>query len=192
MDVALWGALAGGALGLAYFVLNAWRSDARRTRRVLRRVRVSRIADLADGKLACIVGVIELEGEPLEALVSRRPCVAFETTVQYFRGADFTIPIRVEVTRRMVPFFVSDGTGRVRVDAAQAALCNRPIARSERFEERILENGAKVRLAGSVTLEPTIAAAGERGFRDGALTATITGTAKYPLLVDLEDRRRPD
>ena len=187
MDVALWGALAGGALGLAYFVLNAWRSDARRTRRVLRRVQVSRIADLADGRLACIVGVVELEGAPLESLVTRRPCVAFETTVQYFRGADFTIPTRVEVTRRMVPFFVSDGTGRVRVDAAGAALCNRPVARSERFEERILEHGAKIRLAGSVTLEPTIAATGERGFRDGALTATITGTAKYPLLVDVED-----
>jgi hypothetical protein len=187
MDVVLWGALTGGALGLAYFVLNAWRSDARRTRRVLRRVRVSRIADLADGQLACIVGVVELEGEPLEALVSRQPCVAFETTVQYFRGADFTIPMRVEVTRRMVPFFVSDGTGRVRVDAAQAALCNRPVARSERFEERILEDGAKIRLAGSVTLEPTIAATGEHGFRDGPLTATITGTAKYPLLIDVED-----
>jgi hypothetical protein len=108
--------------------------------------------------------------------------------VQYFRGGDFTIPVRVEVTRRMVPFFVNDGTGRVRVDAAEAALCNRPIARNERFEERILENGARIRLAGSVALEPTITAQGERGFRDGALKATITGTAKYPLLVDVDDR----
>jgi hypothetical protein len=188
MDVALWGAIGSGGLALAYFVLNAWRSDARRTRRVLRRARVVRIADLVDGNLVCISGVVELDGEPLEALVSGQPCVAFDTTVQYFRGADFTIPMRVEVTRRMVPFFVSDGSGRVRVDAAQAALCNRPIARNERFEERILENGARVRLAGSVTLEPTIAAGGERGFRDGALKATITGTAKYPLLVDVEER----
>lgn len=188
MEVVLWAALAGGGLSLVYFVLNAWRSDARRTRRVLRRVRVSRIADLVDGKLACIVGVVERDGPPLEALVSRRPCVAFDTTVQYFRGADFTIPARVEVTRRMVPFFVSDETGRVRVDAAEAALCNRPVDRNERFEERILEDGAKVRLVGSVTLEPAVTAAGERGFRDGALKATITGTAKYPLLVDVEDR----
>jgi hypothetical protein len=188
MDVALWGAIASGGAALGYFVLNAWRSDARRTRRVLRRARVVRIADLTDGELVCIAGVVELEGEPLEALVSRRPCVAFDTTVQYFRGGDFTIPVRVEVTRRMVPFFVNDGTGRARVDAAEAALCNRPIARNERFEERILENGAKIRLAGSVSLEPTITAQGERGFRDGALKATITGTAKYPLLVDVDDR----
>lgn len=187
MDIALWGALAGGGLAVAYFVTSAWRSDARRTRRVLRRTRAVRIADLVDGQLACIVGVVELEGSPLEALVSRQPCVAFDTTVQFFEAADFTIPTRVEVTRRMVPFFVSDGTGRVRIDAAEAALCNRPVARSERFEERILENGARVRLAGSVTLEPTIAP-GERGFRDGALKATMTGTAKYPLLVDVEDR----
>ncbi|HWO22850.1 MAG TPA: hypothetical protein VNO30_29020, partial [Kofleriaceae bacterium] len=102
-------------------------------------------------------------------------------------GADFTIPARVEVTRRMVPFFVSDGSGRVRVDAAEVALCNRPIARSERFEERILEEGATVRLAGSVSLEPTVSAQGERGFREAALKATITGTAKYPLLVDVVD-----
>jgi hypothetical protein len=189
MEVVLWGALAGGGTFLVYWVLSAWRSDARRTRRVLRRAKVSRIADLADGRLACIVGVIERDGPPLEALISRRPCVAFDTTLQYFRGADFTIPARVEVTRRMVPFFVSDATGRVRVDAAQAALCNRPIARSERFEERILEDGARVRLVGSVTLEPAITAAGERGFRDGALKATITGTARYPLLVDVEEPR---
>jgi len=188
MEVALWGAIASGGLTLVYFVLNALRSDARRTRRLLRRTSVVRIADLVDGRLACIAGVVELEGEPLEALVSRQPCVAFDTTVQYFRGEDFTIPVRVEVMRRMVPFFVSDGSGRVRVDAAEAALCNRPVARNERFEERILRNGARVRLAGSVALEPTIAARGERGFRDGALKATITGTAKYPLLVDVEDR----
>jgi hypothetical protein len=187
MDLVLWAALATGGATLAYFVLDAWRSDARRTRAVLRRARVVRIADLVDGSLACIVGVVERDGEPLEALVTRKACVAFDTTVQYFRGADFTIPMRVEVNRRMVPFFVTDGTGRVRVDAAEAALCNRPIAKSERFEERILEEGATVRLVGSVSLEPTIAK-GERGFRDGALKATITGTAKYPLLVDVEDR----
>jgi len=181
-------ALGASGLAFAYVALFHWRSDARRTRRVLRRARVVPIAELVDGQLACIVGVVEIEGEPLEALVSRQPCVAFETTVQYFEAADFTYPTRVEVTRRMVPFFVSDGSGRVRVDAAEAALCNRPVARSERFEERILANGARVRLAGSVALEPTIAARGERGFRDGALTATITGTAKYPLLVDVEDR----
>jgi hypothetical protein len=183
MDVALWGTVAGGGLALAYFLMNAWRSEARRTRRVLRRARVVRIADLVDGELACIVGVIELDDAPLEALVTRLPCVAFDTTVQVLEG----LTQSGQVTRRMVPFFVSDGSGRVRVDAAQAALCNRPIARSDRFEERILVGGARVRLAGSVTLEPAFAPTGERGFRDSALKATITGTAKYPLLVDVEE-----
>jgi hypothetical protein len=188
VDVAILATLATGGLALGYYVLNAWRSDARRTRRVLRRARVVRIADLVDGQLACIVGKVEPDGEPLQALVSRRSCVAFDTTVQVFRGQDFTIPARVDVTRRMVPFFVVDDTGRVRVDAAEAALCNRPIGRSERFEERIIEAGARIRIVGSVTLEPTLGTTGERGFRDGALKATITGTARYPLLVDVEDR----
>jgi len=188
MDLALWGTITGGGLAFICVLLNAWRTDARRTRRVLRQARVIRIADLVDGQLACIEGVVEGDGEPLEALVSRQACIAFDTTVQCFQGKDFTIPARVEVMRRMVPFFVSDGSGRVRIDAAEAALCNRPIARSERFEERILVEGARVRLAGSVSLEPTLAMAGERGFRDGALKATMTGTAKYPLLVDVADR----
>lgn len=187
MEAALLGALAASGLTVVSFVLYAWRSDARRTRRVLRRARVVPIADLVDGQLACIVGVAQPDGEPLESILLLRRCIAFDTTIQVFRDNDFTIPVRVDVTRRMVPFFVADGTGRVRVDAAEAALCNRPIGRSARYEERIIEPGAKVRLVGSVSLDPTIGTTGERGFRDGALKATITGTAKYPLLVDLED-----
>jgi hypothetical protein len=188
LDAAMWAAIASGAGALTYFVLNAWRSDARRTRRVLRRARVVPIAELEDGKLACIVGVVEAEGEPLEAPISRQPCVAYDTTMQYFSDPNLTIVSRVEVMRRMAPFFVSDGTGRVRIDAAEAALCNRPIGRNERFEERVIRNGDKVRLVGSATLEPTLGASGERGFRDGALKATITGTTKYPLLIDVERR----
>ncbi|MDQ3299309.1 MAG: hypothetical protein M3619_22260, partial [Myxococcota bacterium] len=69
----------------------------------------------------------------------------------------------------------------------QAALCNRPVARSERFEERIIENGDLVRIVGSVVLEPARSATGEHSFREGAWSATITGTASYPLLIDRED-----
>ena len=165
-----------------------WRTDARRTRGVLRRARVSRVAELVDGELACIVGRVELDGAPLTAMMSRRPCVAYETVVQVFPRADMTIPSRVDVERRIVPFYVVDETGRVRVDAAQAALCNRPVARSERFEERVIEVGATIRIVGSVTLDPTVDRVAELGFRDGATTATLTGSANYPLLVDVEDR----
>jgi hypothetical protein len=187
MELALLGALAAGGLTLATFVLNAWQSDARRTRRVLRRTRVVRITDLVDGQLACIVGVVEPADDVLEAVISRQLCVAYDTTIQIFRGNDFTVPARVDVARRMVPFFVTDKTGRVRVDAAEAALCNRPVGRNARYEERIIEVGARVRLVGSVTLDPAASATGEHGFREGTLKATITGTTKYPLLVDLED-----
>jgi len=48
------------------------------------------------------------------------------------------VPERVDVTRKLVPFVVVDPTGRVLIDAPQAALCNRATARSERFEERKL------------------------------------------------------
>ncbi|MBA3397786.1 MAG: hypothetical protein H0T89_34500, partial [Deltaproteobacteria bacterium] len=121
MDVALIATLASGAAGAVYLALRVWRTDARRTRRVLRQARVVPIAKLVDGRLACIVGKVELAGDAIEALVSRRPCVAYDTTVQFFQGTDFTVPLRVEIERRMVPFFVVDSTGRARVDAPQAA-----------------------------------------------------------------------
>ncbi len=91
----------------------------------------------------------------------------------------------MHVTRRLVPFFVVDGTGRVRVDAPQIALCNKPIAKSEQYEERILENGARVRIVGSVSLDPTMQS-NEVLFRHGGFKARLTGTARYPLLADVE------
>jgi hypothetical protein len=35
-------------------------------------------------------------------------------------------------------------------------------------------------------LEPTAQRTADHGFREGAMKATLTGTAKYPLLIDLE------
>jgi hypothetical protein len=186
MEVAILAALASGATMVAYLVVRAWRSDARRTRRVLRRARVVPIAELVDGQLACIVGIVEVDDELIEAMASGRSCVAYDTTVQYFQGSDFTIPVRAEIVRRIVPFFVVDETGRVRIDAPHAALCNKPVARSERYEERIIEPGATVRIVGSVVLEPARSATGEHGFREGAWSATLTGSLNYPLLVDCE------
>ena len=182
--------LIGGGLAAisgAWLLMSPWRSDARRTRRVLRRTRVTPIADLEDGKLACVVGRVEADGELVTALMSRVPCVAYETVVQVFGAVDMTLPKRVDVTREHVPFFVVDDTGRVRVDAAEAALANRAIAKSERFEERIIENGAMIRIVGSVTLEPTMHASGDHSFREGGWKATLTGTSKFPLLIDVED-----
>jgi len=179
------GALSAGVVGFTFF--SHYGADARRTRRVLRRTRVTKIADLADGKLACIVGRVQADGELVESLMSRMPCVAFETVVQVFGGIDMTLPTHVDVTRKHVSFFIDDDSGRARVDAAEAALANRTIMKSERFEERVIENGARVRIVGSVVLDPTMQKSGEHAYRDGAFKATITGTSKYPLLIDLED-----
>ena len=146
------------------------------------------IAQLVDGQLACIVGRVERDAELIESLILHRPCVAFDTTTNVFDGVNFTSPLRIEVTRRVVPFYVVDATGRVRVDTPQIALCNKPAARTDRYEERIIEDGATIRIVGSVVLDPTASADGEHSFREhGAVVATITGTAKYPLLADLDD-----
>lgn len=151
------------------------RSGMWRTRRVLRTTTVSPIAELVDGKLACVVGTVVADAEPLIAILSRRACVAYEI-VEWRKG----------VRRAIVPFYVADATGRVRVDAGDAALLAAPVERGERFEERIVEPGTKIRIVGSVRIEPAVAGAREHGFREGATAATLTGTAKFPLLVDIE------
>jgi hypothetical protein len=151
------------------------RSGVWRTRRVLKSTSVSPIAELVDGKLACVVGTVEIDVEPLRSVLSRRPCVAYEI-IEWRRG----------VRRAIVPFFVADATGRVRVDAGDAALLSPPVQRGETFEERIIEPGTRVRLVGSVRIEPAVTGEREHGFREGATAATLTGTARFPLLVDVE------
>lgn len=175
----------GGAL-VAITLVRRWAwSYTRRTRRALRKTAVTRISDLVDGQLQCIVGRVELDGEPLVAMMSRRRCVAYETIVQVYSRPDALGPSHVDVERRMVPFFVVDESGRARIDAPQAALSNRPVARGERFEERVIEPGMTVRLVGSAAIAPVLDRA-EHGFRDGGFTATVTGSARFPLLVDVE------
>ena len=178
-------ALAG--VGGLVAAIRSWSSAERRTRRVLRKARVVPIEKLVDGQLACVVGRIEVDSEQIESLISRTKCVAFDTTTNVFDGAEFTSPLRIEMTRRMVPFYVVDDTGRVRVDAPQIALSNRPIARSDRYVERVLVVGQRVRLVGSVVLDPSMSLDTEHHFREtGGVHATITGTAKFPLLADEE------
>jgi hypothetical protein len=165
--------------------LTAWyRADARRTRRVLRRARVIRIADLVDGRLACIVGRVEADAEPIVSMMARVPCVAFDTTTSAF-GTDGAVT--VSTTRRAVPFYIVDDSGRARVDAPQLALCNKPTSRSDRYEERVLVVGERVRLVGSVSLDPTMQSHADHAYREGGFKATIVGTSKYPLLADVED-----
>ena len=173
-----------GSLG-AWFWLG---DDARRTRRVLRSVRVTPIASLVDGQLACVVGTVELDGKDLlTSMVAKRECVAYDTNVYFFAGHNATVPQRVEVERRLLPFFVRDASGIVRIDAAEAALSNKPVAKSERYEERVIEPGAKIRIVGSVHLERAPEAHGirERHYREETgMKATLTGTKKFPLLID--------
>ena len=184
-------ALVGGGAVLVAFAVRRWRDDdARRTRRVLKKARVVPISELVDGQLACIVGRVERgDNGVTTSLMQNLPCVAFDTITHVVEhDQDFTAPVVSKATRHMVPFFVVDATGRARIDAPQAALCNTPSSRTRTWVERIVEEGATVRLVGSVVLDPTRRDAREHGFRDGAWKATITGTAKFPLLIDVVER----
>lgn len=176
--------IAAAGLG-ASVVLRLWRDDARRTRRVLRKTSVTPISQLVDGQLACIVGRVESD-ETIDSMMEHRPCVAFDTVTQVIeQNNNFSSPVSTRTTRHQVPFFVRDATGRARVDAPQAALCNKPSGRGHNWVERVVVTGDTVRLVGSVVLDPTERDTREHGFRDGAWKATITGTTKFPLLVDV-------
>jgi hypothetical protein len=186
--------LGAGAMGIAAFVLRVWNEDARRTRRVLRRATVVPIADLVDGQLACVVGRVERDGELIESMMQRVQCVAFDTITHVIERDGFSSPVSTKAMRHAVPFFVVDKTGRVRVDAPHAALCNKPSARARNWVERTIAEGATVRIVGSVVLDPTAAAtaesrtrSNEKGFRELTWKATLTGTTKFPLLVDEVD-----
>lgn len=188
--------MTGACAALAAYAVHRWRhDDARRTRRVLRRARVVPIADLVDGQLACVVGRVERDRELTESMMEHRPCVAFDTITHVVeRDHDFAAPVSTKVTRHLVPFFVVDATGRVRIDAPQAALCNTPSGSARNWVERVIEEGATVRLVGSVVLDPTVAAtadsqtrSNETGFREQPWTATLTGTTRFPLLIDVID-----
>lgn len=181
--------VAGACSALVAFAVHRWRDDdARRTRRVLKKARVVPISQLVDGQLACIVGRVERDEHMTASLMQNLPCVAFDTITHVIeQDNDFTAPVVSKATRHMVPFFVVDATGRARIDAAHAALCNRPSSRTRTWVERIVEEGATVRLVGSVVLDPTERDHREHGFRDGAWKATVTGTVKFPLLIDVVD-----
>ncbi|HEY0254154.1 MAG TPA: hypothetical protein VGC41_21645, partial [Kofleriaceae bacterium] len=151
--------------------------DARRTRRVLRKTRVTRVTELQDGLLACVVGVVEAESDArVISMITHQPCIAYDTTVYFFTGHNATVPAKVETERRMVPFLVRDATGVVRIDAAEAALCSRAVAQNERYRERVIVEGMKIRIVGSVHLEHTNTD-NERDYRTASgYTATLTGT----------------
>ena len=44
-----------------------------------------------------------------------------------------------------------------------------------------------MRIVGSVSLDPTMQTHPDHAYREGAYKATLTGTSKYPLLIDLEE-----
>ncbi|MDB4954836.1 MAG: hypothetical protein JWO36_2405 [Myxococcales bacterium] len=207
--------LVSGGIFTAVLIRRIWPSHASRTRRVLRSVRVTPIANLAEERLACIVGNVEVEAPLLTAPLSRRPCVAYDTSTWF--STENGVLAQVVNERQLVSFFVVDATGRARVDAPSAALCNRPVVRPRdtvelgirsaffarsasfdararmrpdgRFEERVIEPGMTIRIAGSINLEPGAAldaVHSERLYRDAnPVRATITGSSQFPLLVDV-------
>jgi len=76
--------------------------------RVPRRLRITPIADVADGDEVAIAGRLELASAPLCAPVSGRPCAAYSATIEYHDPRCRRRVVRESVAR---DFLVRDGSG---------------------------------------------------------------------------------
>jgi hypothetical protein len=193
MELVSWLVLVGGGTAVvAALAFNYFATPSRRKRRALRRLRVDPIAKLVDGP-ACIVGRVESAGEPLAAKRTKTRCVAYETIeIFYGKYAQPGLVDHVDVERRVAAFDIVDDTGRARVDAPAATMCHRAWSKSRSHEERIVRVGDRVRLAGTVVLQPASPVDADGGFRDGCVLATVTGSIAYPIHVDVEEEGARD
>jgi len=102
-------------VGLIAF-LGWWFSDDQRAKRAMRGVPKRSIADVIEGERARIVGAVEVP-EPLTAPLSGRPCAAWRVTVEERRrSGKNSYWKKIVDEHEAVEFFLTDGTGKARVE----------------------------------------------------------------------------
>ena len=97
--------------GVAALALGAWRLYAATDAGRLRRAEATRVGDFPDREVGKIVGRVRYEGEPLVALLSRRPCIYYQAA----RLSDSEAPGEHKVITRGQDFIVEDDSGRALV-----------------------------------------------------------------------------
>ncbi len=177
-------------------------------RTLLRGVRdrdLRRSPALVDSELLAISGIVRAAGEPLEAPLSGRSCVAHRSRARVFGGANKAQLVAEPIEQEATPFVVETRHGAVRIDARDLALDVAPSGLPDRstlaqrtfrtrnalerdvpayFDEIVIAPGARVTIRGVVSLEQDPHDASERGYREGAATrARLVATAAQPVTV---------
>lgn len=177
--------------------------------RARRRLREGTAA-IADRELVTLTGTVHALGEPLVAPLSGKSCVAYEASARVaYAQLDATGSNEdVLEARAMQPFALLLASGeRVLVDGDRAELAARPAPviprvieherdflaardidarylQSTRFEEAIVEPGARVRVQGMAIVESDDSATTETGYRDMApRRVRVVAHANHPLTI---------
>lgn len=181
--------------------------ERRRARRTLRE-KPALEASSPDGTEVRVTGTVRILDETLEAPLSGRRCVVYRARVYQHRGLSGRARVPLEQLR-MVPFVIErdDGT-RVTIEGKHVLLDLDPIKklraddtrrhqlgftlglsvrdlRNARYEEVVVEEGARVALAGLMMKDLAEAPPmGERAFREAPAPALrIAGDAAHPLAI---------
>ncbi len=181
--------------------------ERRRARRALRE-KPALDATSPDGTEVRVTGVVRITGETLEAPLSGRPCVVFRSRVYLHRGITGRARVPHEHLR-MVSFAVERDDGSlVTIEGKHVLLDLDPLKklrpddtrryqlgftlglsaralRAANYEEVVVEEGARVAIAGLMMKDLAEAPPmEERAFRDApAPSLRIAGDARHPLAI---------
>ncbi len=101
------------AAGFASYLHLKWRDPRRRARRMIRTLRTTPIAAVADGARVRVTGIVSPQREVTTAPVSGRPCVGYRLVVDQTTNAG---PEPVLVREHCDSFWIADGSGRALVE----------------------------------------------------------------------------
>lgn len=146
--------IASGALGSAFLIASGIFLS-----RVMRSISHSstKVSKMEVGNAVELSGAVVPERDPIDAPHSGKKCVWLEEAVEKEMkkvGADKTKWEIIKVHRKTVPFSITDGTGKIRVDVSHAEIKPKrglfPKNHGERIEESRIDMGDKVFAVGVV------------------------------------------
>jgi hypothetical protein len=181
---------------------------AERERAAKRRRMRAAPREIVDSALVTLTGTVKLHGEPLDAPLSGKRCVAFRVSVRLYEQTSRRRRRLLEhkFAAAMTPFTLVTDHGDVLVDGSTCDLLLRPapviprkIERDERlmarldirgsaadagFDEALVAEGATIAVHGIAREEVAADGAGETGFREAPRRIRLTGDDTHPLTID--------
>jgi hypothetical protein len=165
------------------------------SRRALKRTKTTPIAELPQGQLVKIAGVISARDPLLTSPIRNESCVAYSTIVRAGSGADNNGRVALK-TAACASFYVTDDSGTAVVRGAAFLVMKRDGAWENappdlfpevtggervRCQEILIQVGDRVSVLGRARLE--IDPAGRGSFREPPKLNHLTGSERQPVLI---------